>query len=543
LSRRPPSQMLPCRRKTSTPETVAACKKTLSRFGSSCNLAVRPKTAEEATSVRLSPAGFQCLDSPTPPTTASASFTQSLDPPAPAQPKLIAIPWSDLVIEGDVASGAFGAVSKGSYNRVPVAVKRLHPRGNKQELLEEVETMRRMRHPNLLAMMGLTANPADQTLGVVMEFLPASLHSVLHSRKYHAAYGPCLTWQGCFLAVATDVAQGMHHLHLCGFVHRDLKPGNILLSEGWTAKVADFGEVQREANRAMGGTGGVAIQAPNSDGVNAAPTAASLAAAAAVAPKQRRLSLRARANQALKSPETPTNATSSATTTPATTAPNSAHSTVRNSPAESPANTMGHALQMLPSTPAASAACVGQPAAERRIHGTPPYISPEGASAGTALPLVVGPPTDVWSFGCVLAHIAARSAPYTKTMVKPAEVVRALRDGSASPLADLTDVNIPAELRALAESCCQWSADARPTFGELCKRLSSAEMVQAVCGPSEEAEDDDEDGGEARRPAIRLKWYSEKRAPSEVKPKPGEPSAAQQAAAAAAEEEAKLLDC
>ena len=50
-----------------------------------------------------------------------------------------------------------------------------------------------------------------------------------------------VTWGACLLAIATDVAKGMAYLHYNDFLHRDLKPGNVLLSEHWVAKVADFG--------------------------------------------------------------------------------------------------------------------------------------------------------------------------------------------------------------------------------------------------------------------------------------------------------------
>ena len=45
------------------------------------------------------------------------------------------------------------------------------------------------------------------------------------------------------IGFALDAAEGMSFLHQLDppAIHRDLKSGNLLISEGWTVKVADFG--------------------------------------------------------------------------------------------------------------------------------------------------------------------------------------------------------------------------------------------------------------------------------------------------------------
>src|SRR5262249_29369429 len=52
--------------------------------------------------------------------------------------------------------------------------------------------------------------------------------------------------------VAT-VAEALHHAHLRGIIHRDVKPGNILLDTSGRPYVADFGLALREANFGSGG--------------------------------------------------------------------------------------------------------------------------------------------------------------------------------------------------------------------------------------------------------------------------------------------------
>ena len=43
------------------------------------------------------------------------------------------------------------------------------------------------------------------------------------------------------LDIAIQAAQGLHYAHENGLIHQDMKPGNLLLTGGWDAKVADFG--------------------------------------------------------------------------------------------------------------------------------------------------------------------------------------------------------------------------------------------------------------------------------------------------------------
>src|SRR5262249_55662200 len=46
---------------------------------------------------------------------------------------------------------------------------------------------------------------------------------------------------GEVMSVARDVAAGLAHAHERGVVHRDIKPGNIMLDAEGRAKIADFG--------------------------------------------------------------------------------------------------------------------------------------------------------------------------------------------------------------------------------------------------------------------------------------------------------------
>lgn len=157
------------------------------------------------------------------------------------------IPWASLKLEQVLAKGKSGSVSKGKFNFVEVAVKQVvqsrSSRGDMLKLLEEVNTMKSVNHPNLIAIIGV-ASDFDVHLGVVMDFMPATLFSLLHDRPYVATYHDFLSWKTCFLAIIQDIAFGMCHLHQrVNLLHRDLKPENVMITKGWVAKVGEFGEV------------------------------------------------------------------------------------------------------------------------------------------------------------------------------------------------------------------------------------------------------------------------------------------------------------
>jgi len=109
-----------------------------------------------------------------------------------------------------------------------------------------------------------------------MELMPASLLDVLH---HHRQRDQLATWGASLVLIALDVAKGMAYLHAKDVVHRDLKPGNVLLTEQWVAKVADFGTALANfqyAGEAEGPVGTPPYMAPeaiaHTSGAKAKPT-------------------------------------------------------------------------------------------------------------------------------------------------------------------------------------------------------------------------------------------------------------------------------
>ncbi|XP_077235997.1 receptor protein kinase TMK1-like [Tasmannia lanceolata] len=144
--------------------------------------------------------------------------------------------------------GGFGTVYKGELqDGTKVAVKRMESgvisgKGLK-EFTSEIAVLTKVRHRHLVALLGYCLDGNERLL--VYEYMPqGTLGDHLFNWKELGLKS--LEWKKR-LSIALDVARGVEYLHSLAresFIHRDLKPTNILLGDDIKAKVADFGLVR-----------------------------------------------------------------------------------------------------------------------------------------------------------------------------------------------------------------------------------------------------------------------------------------------------------
>jgi hypothetical protein len=96
----------------------------------------------------------------------------------------------------------------------------------------EIEAVRRLDHPHIIR--AIDAGESDGVLFLAMEFVQGiDLARLIRQR------GPLPVADACELV--RQAALGLHHAHLHGLVHRDVKPSNLLLGVGGKIKVLDLG--------------------------------------------------------------------------------------------------------------------------------------------------------------------------------------------------------------------------------------------------------------------------------------------------------------
>ncbi|KAK2986317.1 hypothetical protein RJ640_021886 [Escallonia rubra] len=139
-----------------------------------------------------------------------------------------------------IGNGGFGATYKAEISPgVLVAIKRLAVGRFQgvQQFDAEIKTLGRLRHANLVTLIGYHASEKEMFL--VYNYLPGgNLEKFIQERSTRA-----VDWR-VLHKIALDIARALAYLHdqcVPRVLHRDVKPSNILLDDDYNAYLSDFG--------------------------------------------------------------------------------------------------------------------------------------------------------------------------------------------------------------------------------------------------------------------------------------------------------------
>jgi serine/threonine protein kinase len=112
---------------------------------------------------------------------------------------------------------------------------------DRKRFMREIRTTARLEHPGTPAVYdtGVETGPDGSTqLWLVMQLLRGSTLEAILDHTDYAVAAPSVAWSAAF---AAQVAAVLADVHRVDIVHRDVKPGNVMLVDGGMVKVLDFG--------------------------------------------------------------------------------------------------------------------------------------------------------------------------------------------------------------------------------------------------------------------------------------------------------------
>lgn len=151
-------------------------------------------------------------------------------------------------VMGDVlGEGSYGKVKEvldsETLNRraVKILTKRKLRRipNGEENVKREIQLLRHMKHKNVIELLDVLYNEEKQKMYLIMEYCVGGLQEILD----HAPEKKLPLFQAH--RYFRQLIDGLEYLHGRGVIHKDIKPGNLLLTLDHTLKISDFGVAEQ----------------------------------------------------------------------------------------------------------------------------------------------------------------------------------------------------------------------------------------------------------------------------------------------------------
>jgi len=135
-----------------------------------------------------------------------------------------------------LGDGTYGSVVKAVNKQTGelVAIKILKRKYKTWEeciQLREIKSLKKLNHPNIVKLKEVIRE--NDMLYLVFEFLEQNVYQLMKERQKHFP-------EARIRNIVYQIMQGLAYMHKMGFMHRDMKPENLLAIRD-TIKIADFG--------------------------------------------------------------------------------------------------------------------------------------------------------------------------------------------------------------------------------------------------------------------------------------------------------------
>jgi serine/threonine-protein kinase len=147
-------------------------------------------------------------------------------------------------IVAELGRGAMGVVYQARDPQIDrmVAVKSVSLWGQEPDeekefrlrFMHEAQAAGRLHHPGIVAIFDVGENPENQNPFIVLEYVAGEPLNRILARERKLPLEKALQ-------IALEIAEALDYAHAQGVIHRDIKPGNILITHDGHAKIADFG--------------------------------------------------------------------------------------------------------------------------------------------------------------------------------------------------------------------------------------------------------------------------------------------------------------